>query len=40
MEVIAGLIAQVLRKPDDGDVTADVKSQATALCAKFPPYPI
>jgi glycine hydroxymethyltransferase len=39
MEVIAGLIAQVLRKPDDRDVAADVKSQATALCAKFPPYP-
>jgi glycine hydroxymethyltransferase len=39
MEVIAGLITQVLRKPDDRDVAADVKSQATALCAKFPPYP-
>jgi glycine hydroxymethyltransferase len=38
MEMIAGLIAQVLRKPDDRDVAADVKSQATALCAKFPPY--
>jgi glycine hydroxymethyltransferase len=39
MVVIAGLIAQVLRKPDDRDVAADVKSQATELCAKFPPYP-
>jgi glycine hydroxymethyltransferase len=39
MSVIAGLIAEVLRKPDDRDVAADVKSQATALCAKFPPYP-
>ena len=39
MEVIAGLITQVLRKPDDRDVAADVKSQASALCAKFPPYP-
>jgi glycine hydroxymethyltransferase len=39
MEMIAGLIAQVLRKPGDRDVAADVKSQATALCAKFPPYP-
>jgi hypothetical protein len=29
----------VLRKPGDRDVAADVKSQATALCAKFPPYP-
>ena len=39
MGVIAGLIAQVLRKPDDADVGADVKAEANALCAQFPPYP-
>jgi glycine hydroxymethyltransferase len=38
MRVIAGLIAQVLRKPDDRDVAADVKAEARALCEKFPPY--
>jgi glycine hydroxymethyltransferase len=39
METIAGLIAQVLRKADDPDVGADVRHEANALCAKFPPYP-
>jgi glycine hydroxymethyltransferase len=39
MRLIAGLIAQVLRKADDSDVAADVKAEANALCAKFPPYP-
>jgi glycine hydroxymethyltransferase len=39
MRVIAGLIAQVLRKADDSDVAADVRAEANALCAKFPPYP-
>jgi glycine hydroxymethyltransferase len=39
MGVIASLIAQVLRKPDDPDVGADVKAEANALCAQFPPYP-
>src|SRR5439155_3635682 len=38
MRTIAGLIAQVLRKPDDRDVAADVKAEAQALCAKFQPY--
>jgi glycine hydroxymethyltransferase len=38
MRVIAGLIAQVLRKPDDRDVAADVKAEARTLCSKFPPY--
>jgi glycine hydroxymethyltransferase len=38
MRVIAGLIAQVLRKPDDRDVAADVKAEARVLCEKFPPY--
>jgi glycine hydroxymethyltransferase len=38
MRTIAGLIAQVLRKPDDRDVAADVKAEAHALCAEFPPY--
>jgi glycine hydroxymethyltransferase len=39
MQVIAGLIAQVLRKVDDKDVGADVKVEARALCAAYPPYP-
>ena len=39
MQVIAGLIAQVLRKADDEDVAADVRAEANALCAAFPPYP-
>ena len=39
MRVIASLIAQVLRKPDDADVGADVRRDANALCAQFPPYP-
>jgi glycine hydroxymethyltransferase len=39
METIAGLIAQVLRKADDPDVGADVRHEANALCAQFPPYP-
>jgi glycine hydroxymethyltransferase len=38
MRVIAALIAQVLRKPDDRDVAADVKAEARTLCEKFPPY--
>jgi len=39
MGVIAALIGQVLRKPDDTDIAADVKRDANALCAQFPPYP-
>ena len=39
MQVIASLIAQVLRKADDADVAADVRAEANALCAKFAPYP-
>ncbi|MFI5053181.1 MAG: serine hydroxymethyltransferase [Acidimicrobiia bacterium] len=39
MGMIASLIAQVLRKPDDPDVGADVKQDANALCANFRPYP-
>jgi glycine hydroxymethyltransferase len=39
MGTIASLIAQVLRKPDDADVAADVRRDANALCAQFPPYP-
>ena len=39
MQVIAGLIAQVLRKSDDNHVAADVKAEANTLCAQFPPYP-
>jgi hypothetical protein len=37
--VIAGLIAQVLRKHDDRDVAADVLAESNALCAEFAPYP-
>jgi len=39
MPVIAGLIAQVLRKHDDRDVATDVLQDANALCAEFAPYP-
>jgi glycine hydroxymethyltransferase len=39
MAVIAELVAQVLRKPDDPDVGADVKAESNALCAAYPPYP-
>ncbi len=39
MQTIAGLMAQVLRKADDKDVAADVKAEATALCAEFSPFP-
>ena len=39
MPVIAGLIAQVLRKHDDRDVAADVLAESNALCAEFAPYP-
>jgi len=39
MGVIATLVTQVLRKPDDRDVAADVKAEAAALCSRFPPYP-
>jgi glycine hydroxymethyltransferase len=39
MATIASLIAQVLRKPDDADIAADVRAEANALCGRFPPYP-
>ena len=39
MEEIAGLIARVLRAPDDVDVAAEVLDAANRLCSKFPPYP-
>ncbi len=39
MPVVAGLIAQVLRKHDDRDVAADVLAESNALCAEFAPYP-
>ena len=39
MAEIAGLIAAVLRAPDDAAVRADVLDQANRLCSKFTPYP-
>jgi glycine hydroxymethyltransferase len=39
MAEIAGLMAAVLRAPDDGDVARDVRDAANRLCAKFTPYP-
>jgi glycine hydroxymethyltransferase len=39
MEVLAGLIATVLRKVDDEHVAADVREAAARLCSKFTPYP-
>jgi len=39
MVEIAGLIAAVLRDPDDDAVRTDVLDQANRLCAKFTPYP-
>jgi glycine hydroxymethyltransferase len=39
MEEIAGLIARVLRAPDDVAVAAEVLDAANRLCSKFPPYP-
>jgi glycine hydroxymethyltransferase len=39
MGEIAGLMAQVLRAPDDEAVAHDVRDAANRLCAKFTPYP-
>ncbi len=39
MAEIAGLIAAVLRAPDDAAVREDVAEQANRLCGKFTPYP-
>jgi glycine hydroxymethyltransferase len=39
MGEIASLIARVLRAPDDGSVSSDVREQAARLCSKFTPYP-
>ncbi|MEP6626114.1 MAG: serine hydroxymethyltransferase [Acidimicrobiia bacterium] len=39
MTEIAGLIAAVLRAPDDDAVRVDVLDQANRLCSKFTPYP-
>jgi glycine hydroxymethyltransferase len=39
MTEIAGLIAAVLRAPDDDAVARDVLDAANRLCAKYTPYP-
>ncbi len=39
MAEIAGLIATVLRAPDDEGVTAETLDAAHRLCAKYTPYP-
>ncbi len=39
MEVIAGLIGRVLRRPDDLAVAAAVRDEVGVLCSKFTPYP-
>jgi glycine/serine hydroxymethyltransferase len=39
MGEIAGLIASVLRAPEDGDVAREVRDAANRLCAKYTPYP-
>jgi glycine hydroxymethyltransferase len=39
MREISALIAQVLRKVDDDDIAAEVRSQAADLCSRFTPYP-
>jgi glycine hydroxymethyltransferase len=40
MTEIAGLIARVLRAPDDAATRDDVKEQSARLCSKFTPYPV
>ncbi len=39
MVIVAGLIARVLRAPDDDTVTVEVRDQVASLCSKFTPYP-
>jgi glycine hydroxymethyltransferase len=39
MDVVADLIARVLRAPDDEAVLSSVKAEVEALCLKFPLYP-
>jgi glycine hydroxymethyltransferase len=39
MGEIAGLIASVLRAPEDADVAREVRDAANRLCAKYTPYP-
>jgi glycine hydroxymethyltransferase len=39
MQQISSLIAEVLRKVDDDNIAAQVKTEAAALCASFTPYP-
>jgi len=39
MAEIAGLIASVLRAPNDDGVARDVLDAANRLCAKYTPYP-
>jgi glycine hydroxymethyltransferase len=39
MGAIAGLIARVLRRPDDEAESRAVRDEAAVLCSKFTPYP-
>ena len=39
MAEVAGLIARVLRAPDDAATRDDVRAASAALCARFVPYP-
>jgi glycine hydroxymethyltransferase len=39
MAEIAGLIAEVLRAPDDAVVRLDVRDRVERMCSKFTPYP-
>ena len=40
MTEIAGLIARVLRAPEDAATRDDVREQSARLCSKFTPYPV
>jgi len=39
MEIIATLIAKVLRSVDDENVASEVREESKQLCSKFTPYP-
>ena len=38
MDLIAGMIGQTLRRRDDEDAVADVRSEVADLCGRFTPY--
>jgi glycine hydroxymethyltransferase len=39
MPLIANLIREALRNPDNADALASVRDEVAALCSKFAPYP-